>query len=44
MSLLTFHFSVNCNYIANYPLTTVFLAKYQLTANPIGTLIQAQCT
>ena len=27
------------NFLAKNPLTTVFLAKYQLTANPIGTLL-----
>ena len=27
--------------MANYQLTTVFLTKYQLTANPTGTLLTA---
>ena len=28
------------NFLANYQLTTVSLAKYQLTVNPIRTLIE----
>ena len=34
---------VTTNFIANYQLNTVFLAKYQLTANPDGTLYVMSC-
>ena len=45
MKLIEYHLAVNFAFIsqllifgANYQLTNDFLAKYQLTANPTGTL------
>ena len=42
--MLTSHLSVNYYFFfANYQLTTVFLAKYQLTVNPIRTVYFEGC-
>ena len=36
---LSFIMQLTTNFVASYRVTTVFLAKYQLTVNPIRTLI-----